>query len=217
MEDESEIKLSLLNLIENSKGGLGIAYALDHHWMKPIHKQVLETIYPHISNVLSKDLLSRFYGNEVPLNADLDVEKIMALSPNLEIGKHLFFNDPTLQCASCHRFKGVGGLFGPDLSKISEKYSPAQLLQHIQNPSLLVDEAYQVVSIETGTGEIWTGIITNITESKISLRDARGGEIQILKEEIKDQYYSDISAMPEGLLEGKEKIYIRHLLGFLSS
>ena len=49
---------------------------------------------------------------------------------------------------------GVGNEFGPDLTKLDPKIDkPADILQHILEPSLKIDEKYQTYVFELNDGQ----------------------------------------------------------------
>lgn len=66
-------------------------------------------------------------------------------------GKHLF---QVASCVSCHKMDGVGQEFGPDLTKIDEKLSAADLLRELLEPSHRLNEKYVSTHIETATGRL---------------------------------------------------------------
>ncbi|MBT6030072.1 MAG: c-type cytochrome, partial [Crocinitomicaceae bacterium] len=186
-----------------------------HGWLSPAQQEIFKRVYSKIDNTLSKEILRRFFEIKLPLEVTHKIAEILVLQPNLENGRRLFFDDPSMQCSTCHQVNDVGGVFGPDLSEIGKKYTLNQLLEHILEPSKLVDETYRSVTIEMGIGDILTGIVTENNKQELKFRNANGVEIRLLKSEVEDLQYSQLSAMPEGLLESKTVQETRDLLGFL--
>ena len=213
--DTSKTENAVQNLLQKSHGALGLAYAIDHGWLSPAQQEIFKRVYSKIDNTLSKEILRRFFEIKLPLEVTHKIAEILVLQPNLENGRRLFFDDPSMQCSTCHQVNDVGGVFGPDLSEIGKKYTLNQLLEHILEPSKLVDETYRSVTIEMGIGDILTGIVTENNKQELKFRNANGVEIRLLKSEVEDLQYSQLSAMPEGLLESKTVQETRDLLGFL--
>ena len=52
-------------------------------------------------------------------------------------------------CVACHKLDGAGSEFGPDLTKLDPKLTPADILKHILEPSAKINEKYQTYVFET--------------------------------------------------------------------
>lgn len=109
----------------------------------------------------------------------------------------------------------MGGGFGPDLTHAGKKYSAKELLEQILYPSKILDIQFHPVSIEMETGELLSGMILEEDDEKIVLVDIAGKNYQIKKSLIVERQTSSLSAMPEGLLNGRSNQEIADLLGVL--
>ncbi len=208
-------KKDLIGLMKNPEGALAVAYAIDHHWLNENQLSGVKEVYDNLNEAHSREILSRFFEKVRDFQNDLNIEEILAKKPNIENGKQLFFNDPSLQCSVCHQFKGRGGSFGPDLTNISEKYTRRQILEHIAYPSQTIDPIYKTVSIETTEGFILSGMIVEEDEKEMHLRAMDGNIHRIKKSIIVDRQISNLSAMPEGLLNGRSSQNVADLIGVL--
>ena len=56
-------------------------------------------------------------------------------------------------CIQCHQIGGIGKTVGPDLTEIGKKYKVSEILEHIMDPSLLVEEEFKSVIIEMKDGK----------------------------------------------------------------
>ncbi|MDG1892212.1 MAG: PQQ-dependent sugar dehydrogenase [Verrucomicrobiota bacterium] len=196
-------------------GVMGLAHALSHDWLDESWHDAVEAFYEETVDSLKRDVLRRFFEKGNTADASLDIISIKACKPDISHGKRLFHEDPTLQCATCHRMHDEGGYLGPDLTKIREKYSLQQVLEHIRMPSLVVDARYQVVSIELESGVFLSGIIQEEDENEIQLVDITGRPYRVQKTTMIDRQSSTLSAMPEGLLAGRSAQELADLLGML--
>ena len=90
-----------------------------------------------------------------------------------------------LDCASCHVVDGIGGTFGPELSKAGERRSPAWLRQALLDPGKLQSKGvqgilqngfseYLPVSVVEKNGSEVRGFRVNEDSFTIQLRDAQG-------------------------------------------
>src|SRR5690606_34269809 len=59
---------------------------------------------------------------------------------NFESGRNLFH---ALRCAACHRFDGLGGDVGPDLTTVKNKFDARYILESIIEPSKVISDQYQ--------------------------------------------------------------------------
>jgi hypothetical protein len=136
---------------------------------------------------------------------------------DLARGKRLFAE---AGCAQCHRVGAEGGVVGPDLTAVSARFDARALLESIIEPSKVVAEAYRNVAITTRGGLIHEGRIVGEDEGSVVLAvnpvdsdDRR----RIAKAQIAAQRVSEISSMPEGLLNALERDEVLDLLAWLAS
>ena len=73
---------------------------------------------------------------------------------------------------NCHRIAGVGSTLGPDLSEIGKKYTRAQILESILEPSKFIDPKYVTYLVETTDGKVLTGLLAAKTDNEVVLRTA---------------------------------------------
>ena len=122
-------------------------------------------------------------------------------------------------CIRCHRVKGRGGVVGPDLSSISRRFSPHDLLEAIVDPAKSVPVDYQSVSVVTQNGNVVTGQIVNLGANGISLRTdalAPANLTRVPHDEIEEIVPSKTSLMPSGLLDSLRREEVHALLSWLA-
>jgi putative membrane-bound dehydrogenase-like protein len=103
-----------------------------------------------------------------------------------------------IACATCHKFKGEGVVFGPDLGSMADK-SVASLLVAILDPSQAVDAAYAGYNVVTRNGRELSGIIVAETPNSITVRSPGGMDEVVLRADIAQLTSNGLSPMPEGL------------------
>ena len=97
-------------------------------------------------------------------------------------------------CSKCHLLNGVGHDVGPDLETIRGR--PGYLLLNdILMPNQSIAQTYESYVIETLDGRIIDGVIGPQSPASITLRREGGEEDVIQRQDIKDMYASDLSAM----------------------
>jgi putative heme-binding domain-containing protein len=131
-----------------------------------------------------------------------------------ETGSQLFRE---LGCIQCHRFANSGGGAGPDLTGISQKRNPRELLESILEPSKQIAPEFAATIIVTSAGKTLEGRITQEDDYKLVLHtaDALAEPVILLKDEIEERHLSTKSTMPDGVLNTLQKSEILDLLAYV--
>ena len=123
-------------------------------------------------------------------------------------------------CVACHKLGGQGNEFGPDLAKLDAKVLPtnAELLRHVLDPSLRIEDKYATVRIVKTDDTVVTGMI-------LSEKD---GIVKVIENPVaatvtKDVKLADIasrtkaatSIMPRGLLDRLSRDEVLDLLAYV--
>lgn len=142
---------------------------------------------------------------------------------NLAQGQKLFTE---LSCIKCHKLHGQGGAAGPDFAdtrkKLAEsKMTRAELLAELITPSKKIEDKFRTVTIQKFDGTLINGIIVQETPTEVHLA-ANPLDPQAAKEptviavtEIEERFPSQVSLMPEGLLNTCTQDEILDLLHFV--
>ena len=140
---------------------------------------------------------------------------------NFARGKQMF---SVGTCISCHKFDNGGQEFGPDLTKLDEKEfkSIDDLLKHIVQPSLRIEDKYRTNTFNLESGGAITGMILERTKEgdyKVIENPLAKAEAKLVKKADLDgaPKASDVSMMPKGLLDKMTKDEILDLLGYVWS
>ncbi|MSU67953.1 MAG: c-type cytochrome, partial [Opitutaceae bacterium] len=116
-------------------------------------------------------------------------------------------------CSACHMLYGAGGNLGPDLTG-SNRANLDYILSQIVNPSEVMSEAYQLVTVTTRDGRTLSGNAAAEDAQQLTLRLV-GQDTIIAKADILSREKSPISLMPEGLLKALSNDEVRDLLAYL--
>jgi putative membrane-bound dehydrogenase-like protein len=117
-------------------------------------------------------------------------------------------------CAKCHRLDGYGAEVGPDLGTVRNQ--PKQFfLTNILIPSLSIAQGYESYVVETNSGGNYDGVIGPQTPSAITLRHENGKEDVIPRQDIKNMYVTNLSAMPPDLEKQISVDQMANLLAYL--
>ena len=123
-------------------------------------------------------------------------------------------------CHVCHRFRNEGGAVGPDLTAVSGKFSPHDLLESIVDPGREISDQYGASVFSLRNGEKVVGRIMNLKGDNYRVTTdmmQSNATTSINAGEIVSIEPSGISMMPSGLLSTMTDDDILDLLSYLLS
>ncbi|MEX2577698.1 MAG: PQQ-dependent sugar dehydrogenase [Verrucomicrobiales bacterium] len=171
------------------------------------------------SNANVRAIFDRFrLPEERPSPRKLDLERVLDLAGNAENGAKLLFPAGKLaSCLACHRVGEAGGALGPDLTGVGSRLNREQLLESLSEPSKTIAPEYRVWTVETGSGEVFSGFLAETNDQATTLKLATGQERRIPAIEIVSTRVQPLSLMPEGLLNLLSDQETADLLSYLQS
>ncbi len=162
--------------------------------------------------------LSDLWGNvrETPQDRVKQIDGLRKmLSPeilsqaDLSHGQELFKK----QCGSCHRFFGEGGAVGPDITG-AQRNNLEYLLENIVDPSASVAKEFRMQMFRTTDGRVINGLVESEGEHSITIVNATE-KVVVPVDEIEERKRSEVSIMPNGLLDPLSEREVRDLMGYL--
>lgn len=131
-----------------------------------------------------------------------------------QVGRNIFFDDPRVNCAKCHRIEGVGGEVGPDLSAIGSLRSREEIAESLLDPNRLISEEYATVLVETWEGQLIYGVLKSEDATQIEIMDVEGARHTIATDEIAGRR-AGLSVMPADVLQSLNEQELADLVEFL--
>jgi putative heme-binding domain-containing protein len=125
------------------------------------------------------------------------------------------FHAPRFACISCHKVGKLGGIIGPELTKVGLCLTPEQIVEAVLWPKRQVKEGYAALGIVTVNGKLLQGYKEREDDKELVLRDpATGRSIRLAKADIEER--RDIGTlMPDGLTSAMSPEQLRDLIRFL--
>lgn len=144
---------------------------------------------------------------------------------NAQRGAQLFRE---LACVQCHKVEGVSaGGVGPDLADVRTKINagdlePFGVLVSLVQPSAEIADEYQTNILGLTSGEIVSGIVVDENDSAITLRSNPIGvevaePITVPLDDVEERVVSQVSIMPEGLVNTLTEEEILDLMSYVLS
>ena len=106
-------------------------------------------------------------------------------------------------CASCHVMGSEGGIVGPNLTSVGQRFTVRDVLDSILNPSKAISDQYQLASLVLTSGETLSGSIhSRDSRNTVILPNAlKPTQIRTIRaEEISTITPLAVSSMPPDLL-----------------
>ncbi len=144
----------------------------------------------------------------------LEYDPMAYREPNLESGKRVFMR---ARCAECHVFGTIGKGGGPDLTSAAGRFTRRDMLEAIMYPSKVISDQYIALDIEMKDGSFYTGMPISENDEILTVMTASGERRDIKKADIDRREQSQISVMPEGLVETMNFGQLVELIHFLES
>lgn len=136
---------------------------------------------------------------------------------NFDKGQQLFAE---ASCFACHRFSGQGGAIGPDLTALSGRFSPRDILESVILPSKQVSDQYQAIKALTDDGKVVVGRIVNLNGDNIAINTNMldpNAITNVNRNHLEEIVPSEQSMMPEGLLDNFTEEEIKDLMAYMLS
>jgi putative heme-binding domain-containing protein len=125
-------------------------------------------------------------------------------------GKTVFMN----KCGVCHTLHGEGTKVGPDLTT-ANRQDVAALLANIVDPSAVIRREFVVNVVLTVGGRTVTGILAEQDGASVTLLTAENKRVTLPRDDIAEMHESNVSLMPEGLLDSISTQDRRDLFSYL--
>jgi cytochrome c oxidase cbb3-type subunit III len=119
------------------------------------------------------------------------------------------------QCTNCHRIKGNGSRFGPDLSEIGAR-RPDQLQASILDPDAEILPANRTYRVVDKSGAVTIGRLLNLDTFTVQMIDQKERLLSFEKANLREYGFVDKSPMPsyKGKLTDQE---VADLVNYLYS
>jgi len=144
------------------------------------------------------------------------IEKTSPKSLSFEHGRSLFH---AVSCGAYHRFSGLGGGVGPDLTSVPNKFDTRYLLEAIIDPSKNVSDQYQSSLVLLTSGELLSGLVVEQDRDAILVypSDPKAEPAAVKRSDIEQLRHSPTSQMPTALLNTMNADELRNLVAYIMS
>jgi putative heme-binding domain-containing protein len=211
---------ALSRLLGSTRGALALVRAIDAGRLPASIGREAADLARVKTSPEALDLFERFLPeNERSrrLGDAIDSAALLARPGDARRGREQFRAGGATACRSCHVAERVGTEVGPPLDGIGSKYTRAELLSQILDPSRVVEPKYATVTVAMRDGQVVAGVVAEETGREVIIRDATGRTIRLAVAEIEARRREPKSLMPEGLFRDLTADQAADLLEYLAS
>jgi putative membrane-bound dehydrogenase-like protein len=117
-------------------------------------------------------------------------------------------------CITCHKAGGQGAEVGPSLASVKNRPRD-QLLRDILYPSMTFAPQYHQYVVATNDGRLISGLLAASSATSYTIRRQGGEEVTVLRKDVEELNDTQVSLMPENLLESLGPQEVADLLEFV--
>ena len=219
----STTQAAIDRLLSSTSGALLLASSLRGDAAKGLTSDVRSAVITKgtaLDDAIVRDLFEAFVPEDArtkTLGSAINESDLLALSGDAESGRKLFLTAPGLQCRNCHKVGQDGKAVGPTLDGIGKRYSRAEILENILEPSKKIDSKFQTWLIQTDDGKVLSGLLESRTDENVTIREATGKLVTVSVAGVELMVAQKKSLMPELQLRGLTPQDTADLLAWLAS
>ncbi len=120
------------------------------------------------------------------------------------------------QCVKCHRSAGFGETLGPDLTAVARRFQKREILEAVVYPSHNISDQYRG-KIVISHGRTFAGLVVPRGQEGITVLLSDGEKVELANADVEEIKESNVSAMPQGLLNSLTLEQVGHLFAFLEA
>lgn len=124
------------------------------------------------------------------------------------------------QCLSCHTMQGSGGIVGPDLSQLGNRFSITDILEAIIEPNKAISDQYAATIFRMKDGSSVIGKISHEDKSSYYISQNPFDPLTlraVSKNDVQGRSISEISLMMPGLINPLNPEELKDLMAYLIS
>ena len=120
-------------------------------------------------------------------------------------------------CVNCHAIAKGQPIKGPYLGDVTTRYNRAELTESILKPSARIAQGFETKKFALNSGQTYEGFVVRESGDEIEMRNSSGAVSLISKKDIEETSKSELSVMPQGLLDPLTPHDLASLLAYLES
>ncbi|MEY3458927.1 MAG: Soluble aldose sugar dehydrogenase YliI precursor [Planctomycetota bacterium] len=218
----AERSAAVQQLVSSTPGALALAVRLHTHQniQSPAETQTaaVEAVRNAPSDIrgLFDDFLPESLRKQT-LGSNFSPDLVLRQTGDPLRGRLIFYSDAA-RCRTCHQLDDAANSVGPTLADVSRKHPRTEdLLLHVMQPSLKIDERYAAWTAVTTAGQVHNGLLVSESPEQVVLRQADARSVTLKRQDLDEFQRSSRSLMPDGVLADLTAAEAADLLAFIRS
>ncbi|QDU92587.1 DUF7133 domain-containing protein [Lignipirellula cremea] len=120
-------------------------------------------------------------------------------------------------CIHCHTYANGQQPKGPHLVDIGKRYSPAELIESIVEPSKKIAQGFDTWAFALESGKVYAGFVVQESAETVLIRQADGLSRELLQDDIEERVKQEVSMMPKGIVGNLTPQQLADLVAYLRS
>jgi putative membrane-bound dehydrogenase-like protein len=120
-------------------------------------------------------------------------------------------------CVNCHSVLKGQPIKGPYLGDVTTRYNRSELTESILKPSAKIAQGFETQKIALSSGQIYEGFVVREAGDELEMRNSSGAVSIISKKDIEERGKSEVSVMPQGLLDPLTPHDLASMIAYLES
>jgi putative heme-binding domain-containing protein len=120
-------------------------------------------------------------------------------------------------CINCHSIAKGQPIKGPYLGDVASRYNRTELTESILKPSAKIAQGFETKKFALNSGQTYEGFVVREAGDEIEMRNSSGAVTILSKKDIEETQKSELSVMPQGLLDPLTPHDLASLLAYLES
>ncbi len=177
-------------------------------WLPSLHA---ETIGGKVEDAIERPFVKKWTVEDLSAAASDLTQRSM------QQGRKVFHQ---AGCIKCHVIAGEGAKYGPDLTDVAKRFKGPKLLEQVLKPSTEIHKEFETFMFLLDEGQVVSGLIVKKEGKKIHVlpNPLKPEEIEIIDQSNIDEWRkSDVSTMPENMLDTFRRDEILDLLAFVQA
>lgn len=208
-----------------AQGGGGNSYK---GYIAKVRNQAIETLSPEEKNYLAGLLTPPQVNPEYPLvdaqgpgrkwTVKIATRLVDGKLENRDFKRGIGLYQSTT-CSQCHRVGDFGGMIGPDLTTVENKFTLETLMRAIIEPNHEISDQYKLTTVTTKAGREIIGQRMEDTADGVQIKPNVLNEDVVLvpRDQIASIEESELSPMPSGLINSLSADELRDLTAYIMS
>jgi putative membrane-bound dehydrogenase-like protein len=142
------------------------------------------------------------------------VKRALGAKGDAAKGKTLF---KAQSCSACHTDADGQALKGPHMVDIGKRYSAAELMESVLQPSAKIAQGFETYRFDMADGKVYSGFVVSERAKSVLIREATGVQRELRLDQMESRTIQKQSMMPDRVVNNLTPADLADLIAYLQS